>query len=181
MPSAPCRNAHAILALPRTSLLGVEALLYCLPMGSGRGWSELFWRHEKWATGWGIGVCFVLLAIFFENEASRESGLAGVGSVFGLRALCWHKVGWGRYLGLKTSGTNEYLPSNSPDLEFSVLTMPERLSLWLVPAGYLVVAAFGIAVALGSAFAVGIGSAIVAGIVYRRVKNVNLLYRVSDH
>lgn len=150
-------------------------------MVSGRGWSELFWRHEKWATGWGAVVCCILLAFFFENEASGESGVAGVGAVFGLRALCWHKVGWGRYLGLKTSGTNDYLSSDSPDLEFSVLTMPERLALWLVPAGYLVVAAFGIAAALAHAFAVGIGSAIAAGIVYRRVKNVTLLYRVSDH
>ena len=150
------------------------------PRASGSGWSELFWRHEKWATGWGAGVCCILLAVFFGSEATGNAGFAGVGSVFVLREVCWRKFSWARYLGLKTSGTDECLQSGPPDLEFPVLTMPESLSLWLVPAGYLVVAAVGFAVALAHAFAVGIGSAIVAGIAYRRVKNVKLLYRVSD-
>ena len=128
-----------------------------------------------------MGVGYILVSCFAENWVTRDVGLAGAGSVSVLRATCWHRVGWGRYLGKKTSGTNEYLSIDSPDLEISVLTMPERLSLWLFPVGYLVVAGLGIGMAHAHAFAVGIASAIVVAIVYRRINNVELLYRVSDH
>ncbi len=82
---------------------------------------------------------------------------------------------------MQTPAPAEYLSIDSPGLELPVRTMLERLSLWLVPVGYLVVGAFGLGVVLAHAFAVGIGAAIVTGVVYRRINNVELLVKVSDH
>ena len=97
-----------------------------------------------------------------------------------LRSVCWRMVSWERYLGVEDSATEEYPAIDSPHLELPALTLPERLSLWLVPIGYLVVGAVEMGVAVAHAFAGGIAGEIVLGVVYRRINNVELLFRASD-
>ena len=150
-------------------------------MASSSRRAEKFYKHEGWASGIPLAAWGFLGSYLIEDGSTRDAVWAGLFAVSSLRALCWRRVSWARYVGLEGTLEEGYPPIGPVDWEPPVLTMPERLSLWLVPVGYLVVSSVGMGAALAHAFAGGIAAAVVTGILYRRVQNVELLFRVSDY
>lgn len=148
-------------------------------MASRADRTERFYKHEAEASAIPFVAWTFLGFYLIEDGTSYDAVLAGLGAVSALRALCWRMVTWDRYLGMESAWAEGSPPIGSLDFEPPILTMPEGLSLWLVPVGYLSGWAIGMETAAAHAFAGGIAAAIATGIVYRRIRNVELPFRES--
>ena len=143
------------------------------------GGAELFYRHEGWASS----IPFVAWSFFgsflVKDGAVHDAVWAGLLAVTALRALCWRTASWVKYLGIEGMPGEGTAAIGSLDFELPVLTMPERLSLWLMPFGYLSVWSVGMEAIVAHAFAAGIAAAVASGVLYRRVLNVESLIRMT--
>ena len=143
------------------------------------GGAEHFYRHEGWASS----IPFVAWSFFgsflVKDGAVQDAVLAGLLAVTALRALCWRTASWARYLGIEGTPGEGTAVIGSLDFELPALTMPERLSLWLIPIGYLFSWSIGMEAIVAHAFAAGIAGAIATGVLYRRVRNVESLIRTT--
>lgn len=148
-------------------------------MASRAGRPEPFYKHEAGASAIPFVAWSFLGSYLIEDGTAHDAVLAGLGAVSALRALCWRMVTWERYLGMESARAEGPPPIGSIDFELPILTMPESLSLWLVPVGYLSVWAIGMETAVAHAFGGGIAAAIATGVLYRRVGNVELPFRES--
>lgn len=150
-------------------------------MASTAGRNELFFKHEGSASGIPPAVWYFLGPYVVEDRFARDAVWTALFAVSSLRALCWRAVSWERYLGMESTTAEGYTAIGSLDFELPILTMPERLSVWLIPIGYLSVWSIGMEAAVAHAFSGGVAASIASGVLYRRVRNVELMFRASGH
>ena len=149
-------------------------------MASKPGWSDAFSKHEAWASSIPVSAWYLLGSYVVEDGLTRHSVYAGMMLVSAVRAICLQIVGWETYLGVDTSTSEQYPSIDSPGQQLPILTLAERVSVWLVPLGYLVVGALELETGLAHGSAAGVAGAIGTGVVYRRIRKVELLVRASD-
>ncbi len=100
---------------------------------------QKFFRYEGTASSIVVAGLATVPLLFRAGLGWGEAVTAGAVAGAFVRGLCRHWLGWRPYLGMEPDSPEEEYPAiDAPARNFPLVTVPERVCVLLVPAGFAV-------------------------------------------